>query len=656
MTTPSRTAPLTTLLPARDTVATPHHPQHTLPRLAAPCLALLLLLLGPAVTRATTRQTPATPPPASSPALLAPPAPAGPTAADALAALRLARATINLWATPIAAEQADPATLLQAQGVAIVLRFDGQIVGRAALLAPPGKFIRVIDAIAEAQAEAARRLAPRLESIPAAKHTEGLAALARSMTISVELAGPLTFITADDAEGVEDQVPWMLHGVAARLIDRLAPVYPTAMMHANIGPATALQQAASTLTGRAELALLTPEQLRREHEIILYRFPVIHAAEPSPEAPPEILYRGQRLIDRTAIDSITELATFADTLADALARSILHPDAPLADHPLARTAIDAPAATADPIVSAMALVALDRYLALRPSTPAPPASVLAQARKARDAVEQRALSTAATSPPAAALVALTLRRAGTPLPPPISRAVLDALAPDTTGPDIFSPELPPGSHALLAWAQPDPARRADALRAAFIPPGGLTSAPAVNARLTSQMPWIVMAELDTHTTAPDAPIPSAAALRQVRTAAWDNQLAPHDATGAQQDLIGGLLFPGSRQPLPTWHTARVIAALAPMLADERLTPPPPAPDRAAEIVRLLSAMRFLRQLQVDRTMQWTLADPSTTLGAMRPSVFDQRTSPEATSMTLLATTELLRAIDTLAKPTEQPGK
>jgi hypothetical protein len=564
-----------------------------------------------------------------------------------LAALRLTRATINLWATP-AADERDPATLLQAQGVAIVLRFDGQIVGRASLLAPPGKMIRLTDAITHAQAEATRRLAPRLESLPADKRTEGLAALARSMTISVELAGPLTFITADDDEGVEDQVPWMLQGVAARLVDRLSPVFPTAMMHANIGPATALQQAASTLTGRAELALLTPEQLRRQHEIILYRFPVQHAAEPTPEAPPEILYRGQRLIDRTAIDSITELATFADTLADALARSILHPDAPLADHPLARTTADAPAEpSTDPIVSAMALMALDRYLALRPSppsTPAAPASVLAQARKARDIVEQRALSTAATSPPAAALVALTLRRAGAPLPAPNNRAVLDALVPDATGPDIFSPDLPPGAHALLAWAQPDPARRAAALRAAFIPPGGLTSAPAVNARLTSQMPWILLAELDA--AAPDAPIPAAAALRQVRTAAWDNQLAPHDATPAQQDLIGGLLFPGSRQPLPSWHTARLVAALAPMLADDRTTPPA---DRPAEIVRLLSAMRFLRQLQVDRTMQWTLADPTTTLGALRPSVFDQRTSPEATSMTLLATTELLRAIDTLAK-------
>jgi len=154
-------------------------------------------------------------------------------------------------------------------------------------------------------------------------------------------------------------------------------------------------------------------------------------------------------------------------------------------------------------------------------------------------------------------------------------------------------------------------------------------------------------------TAPDQALPAAAALRQMRTAIWQNQLQPLDATAAQQDLIGGILVPGSREPLPSWQTARIIASLCTMLGDPRLTSPE---ERNAEIVRLLNAMRFLRQLQVDRTLLWLCGNPDATLGASRPSVFDQRTSADATSMSLLATLELLASIQTLsAAPTSPPA-
>jgi hypothetical protein len=82
-----------------------------------------------------------------------------------------------------------------------------------------------------------------------------------------------------------------------------------------------------------------------------------------------------------------------------------------------------------------------------------------------------------------------------------------------------------------------------------------------------------------------------------------------------------------------------------MMADDRLTG---KDERGAEIVRLLASARFLRQLQVDRTLAWLAEDPQATLGGVRPSVFDQRVSAEATSMTLLAVVELLKAIDALS--------
>jgi hypothetical protein len=407
------------------------------------------------------------------------------------------------------------------------------------------------------------------------------------------------------------------------------------MQMANLGPAEGLGQAVSRATGQATLALLEPGELRSKHQVRLYRFAVVHAVEPSPDAPAEVLYRGQRLIDQTQIDDVPALRAFADTLADQLSRNTAPGTPPVGMQPIGPSAQIEPAT---PRQAAAIALALSSYVAVRAGNrqaPAP-AEVLARAERAASIVAGWAAASPETKadPAACAMLALAL---GTDAPEEIKLVVAGAFMQATEAmPAGFAETVPVNARGLLALAQPTPQLRADATRAAF---AGQTPATVI-----AMMPWLAWAELGTPGTIAGT-VPAASALRQMRTQVWQNQLAAVDAREDRRDLVGGILIPGSRHPLPSWQSARAVAALATMMADDRLTG---KDERGAEIVRLLASARFLRQLQVDRTLAWLAEDPQATLGGVRPSVFDQRVSAEATSMTLLAVVELLKAIDALS--------
>jgi len=115
-----------------------------------------------------------------------------------------------------------------------------------------------------------------------------------------------------------------------------------------------------------------------------------------------------------------------------------------------------------------------------------------------------------------------------------------------------------------------------------------------------------------------------------------------DAGPDAQDLVGGIVVPGGGPPLPTWQTARLVAFLATMLGEPELTTPK---ERPGEIVRLLAAARFLRQLQVDDTLGWMCNDAALVKGGIRNATWDQRTQTDATAMALLAVLETIKGIE-----------
>lgn len=572
-----------------------------------------------------------------------------PTPAQALGVLARARLMLTSWGQPSASTS--PA-LQPVPGAAVVLRFQGQIVGRASSLAGPGQTIDPLGVIGQAMNEAENRLPVRGDKLDEdqaqARRFAKLRLLAPEVTISVELAGPLTMLEAPTYAQVEAEVPWMLSGLAAQLIGQaggqavgpggeqpVAGVFPSFMQMANLGPAEGLGQAVSRATGQATLALLEPGELRSKHQVRLYRFAVVHAVEPSPDAPAEVLYRGQRLIDQTQIDDVPALRAFADTLADQLSRNTAPGTPPVGMQPIGPSAQIEPAT---PRQAAAIALALSSYVAVRGGNrqAPPPAEVLARAERAASIIAGWAAASPEikADPATCAMLALAL---GTDAPQEINLVVAGAFIQATEAmPAGFAESVPVNARGLLALAQPTPQLRADATRAAF--------AGQTPATVTAMMPWLAWAELGTPGTVAGT-VPAASALRQMRTQVWQNQLAAVDAREDRRDLVGGILIPGSRHPLPSWQSARAVAALATMMADDRLTG---KDERGAEIVRLLASARFLRQLQVDRTLAWLAEDPQATLGGVRPSVFDQRVSAEATSMTLLAIVELLKAIDALS--------
>jgi hypothetical protein len=153
-------------------------------------------------------------------------------------------------------------------------------------------------------------------------------------------------------------------------------------------------------------------------------------------------------------------------------------------------------------------------------------------------------------------------------------------------------------------------------------------------------------------------LPSALALRHMRDQCWEHQLQITDADEDTLDMVGGIVLSSGvgkgGTPYPTWQCVRPLAFIATMLGDPRLTEPQ---ERPAQIAHLMQAARFLRQLQVDESSAWMYPDPKLAFGGVRASTWDNSLPVDATSMTLLCVTELLKSLDELAKqPAPAPAQ
>jgi hypothetical protein len=155
------------------------------------------------------------------------------------------------------------------------------------------------------------------------------------------------------------------------------------------------------------------------------------------------------------------------------------------------------------------------------------------------------------------------------------------------------------------------------------------------------MPWLGWADVALHRS---GELPAAVALREMRSQLWAHQLKAQDLSADDPDLAGGIVFTTNRQPLPTWQAARPLAFVATMLGDPRLTE---EQEVAGETVRLLEALRYLRQLTASEAEAHLYKDPARAIGGVRASVFDQRMPPEATAMTLMTVCETIKSLEAI---------
>lgn len=562
---------------------------------------------------------------------------------------------VRKWSIP-EPDQLAP-TLPKSHAVCVTLRFAGKVIGRGQAIADPsiailgGNALILRTAAVDAMQQAGQRL-PINPNNPERSVSEQFRLFAQEITVSLELAGPLTPMEHETWALAELGLLPGLDGVCLTTpsstvhpISERYAVFPSQMLLTNTLPHRALGGLIATTLGEggAAAALDEPKVIRDRHGLRFSSFRCVHLAQPAPGREPVFLFRGQRLVPPL---SHADLRLMADNLA-------AH---------LIKRAPSAPPEQCDPLQTALAAYALTRYASLGPDA--------RHTLAARDAIERLKEKFGAVSGHDSDNQRHTLLTA-------------QALAQRTFAQrgDIAATQ---GIHALpstlvseRASAMPAPLR--SLYLHAYI---GAISAPPVkptadqlgtvsNLLLTtwtsvpaeqrvSLLPWFVWAADELKQVDPGSTLEFATPLRELRTLVWKHQLSLSDTGPDAQDCIGGVLLTkgitqGQGAALPTWQCVRPIAALATMLRQRPVTD---LNERPLELARLMSAMRFFRQLQVDETSVWLYTDFSKGdvggLGGVRASSWDSSQPIDATSLTLLATVELLHSLNDLATPTVEP--
>lgn len=526
----------------------------------------------------------------------------------------------------------DATELPAVYGCSVVVRLAGEIVGRGSAIGGPGA-VPATGRIAEAAKAAWENAEPRL---PVRGTGEPRAAMLRmlrqDLLISLELSGPPMRINANAYGDFDATLQPGLDGLLAALGDHVGAVFPGTAASGNIMPSEAARRSVGIVAaiargdagGGATVVLTEPAELEKKQGITLYRFRTTHVAQWRADKGPELLYRGQKLVLQSDVDQVAELWHTADRLAGHLANRTggwMEQTVSLATG--ATETPDEPAFSV-----AVAKVALDRYLAAR-GNDAIADSVRARLPRWESALATRAQLVESPTVDAGALLAGS----------PITTAAAARLHASVAAADPLS------EHSIIAFA----------LVSTSSAPGLWPEAAADGRSLTrrvfsrctpgtlgSHMPWIGWAELDARSRDKVEDLPSAPALREMRNLIWKHQFQAVDAGPDGQDMVGGIVVPGSNRPLPTWQTARLVAFLGTMLGEPALTS---KQERGAEVVKLLGAARYLRQLQVDDSLGWLCNDATMAKGGLRNATWDQRTQADGTAMGLLAVLEIIKGIE-----------
>ena len=568
--------------------------------------------------------------PQASSLLAAPPSPA-----EAMDVYRTIEPWVRGWAVP------DDDALVEVPAASVTLRLAGRIIGRGN--DTTGDDRTIARAVRSALAEARDRLPIDRDAL----YAEHLQEAAGRVTISIELAGSLVPFRPESLGRISTDLDAGLDGVGLRVGDRVGVIFPARMLATNTPPGSAAGSLASRLLDDPTAGLVQPAELRKNHGAVYYHFRTTHLAQPAPGQLPIFLHRGGRIVGNDAINTAM-LRRFADGMADHLRRRLWPGPEPLGMlGPYDPCQGDYTPLNASPREQALVAWALLRYA----STPG-----VGDAEQARTAAAKLIADLAVVAedepppwdePASAAMCVLALTELQYTQPLPDSLSDLDrhcsrAVASSIDEQGHFSDDVPGPERCLLAHALARLSRRdagvsmqaaTAAVRGVFMdtPPG----------RLVSQMPWLGWAELELATDA----VPSAVALREMRSTMWHFQMTPMDAGPDNADLVGGIVFPSAPNPLPSWQSARPAAVIATMLADGRLTEPG---EVSAELAHLLGLARFLRQLAADEATGFMYADPSRSAWGVRRALWDQRMPADATAMTLLSVTETLRSLRALS--------
>ncbi|MDX9912442.1 MAG: hypothetical protein RBS39_11480 [Phycisphaerales bacterium] len=551
------------------------------------------------------------------PALVAGRASAQESRADqAIVAWKRVRAMVDAWEAPLRAESSTPG----ADAVAVVLRYEGRVVGRGVAVSAGGRD----DALSRATSQALDRVESSLRIVPDATWPERSCELSARLMVSLELAGNAAPCPPEKLESPWLGAPPATRAVIVRARGQSEAMFPEAMINSGLDASSAARGLASRVVG-ASGALRPLPEITRTYALDVLLAPVTHVAQLEPAGPPVFLHRAARPIAPGSTDAraIAELRT---TCADALARMLAAPrDTPgsaigastwfergLASLAIAWHAVNLPEGNQRD--AAIALIAAQ----------------VEAASQQPDAVAKEAPATAAVW---SALLRMPLGIEAVALRSACDGALDDARRPGVTIPDI---QLGYVAWALCVRAGAGDLTPEDAepvLRSVYesTPPG----------LLVTHWPWLVWGENELAHARGDGAIPALPAIRAARDAVWKSQLSPGEATLDERDLLGAFVFTAGGERLPDWQTLRPLAAMVDMLADDRFTP---SADRPMELVRILDALRFVRQLQITPDAMWASGDAGAFPGALRGSPWTSAPRVPPTAYALITAVELERSL------------
>jgi hypothetical protein len=164
-------------------------------------------------------------------------------------------------------------------------------------------------------------------------------------------------------------------------------------------------------------------------------------------------------------------------------------------------------------------------------------------------------------------------------------------------------------------------------------------------QIPALLPWAGWAEIaladSRFRKGADGAIPSALALREMRRMMHQHQVTPANFGAAHPDLVGGVVFTAGESPLPSWQCLRPLTFLATMLRDERFTD---EQERAEATAAVVAGLRFLMELTVDETDAHLFPRRDALVGGVRCALWDSTMPLDATSMGLVFVCEALESL------------
>lgn len=520
--------------------------------------------------------------------------------------------------------------------ICVTLRYGGRIVGRSVEVGGPDAMERAArDAMKDASAFFGEKGKPQNAS---------------RIAILFEAAGALIPYEPTSYDDTDLEIPAGIDGVGARVGEgdrqRLRIVFPSMMLTFGHGaertvgsggqsPGDALAACAANVLEDPAVGIRSdgandPTKLMKDRKVTFYRFEVSQLAQISPAEAPVFLYRQGKVVQERDV-SVASMKSWADGLANhLLSRISIHDKGALVSglySPISGASV-VRAEIAEQALIGMALARASQSGVLS-------ADAATRAREGARAIvrdlaapdgEKRKIE---TSPIASAALLLTVQSLA--IEAPEAKETLTSAARTVRG-LLEGTVRAPSVSALGAWAAAGAENKPELAAAAKAGVPAIFRVAPVE-KLAAAMPWIVMAARSIE---PSGEIASGPALDAWRDLVFRFAMKPQDAGSDGEDLVGGFVITGSRAPLPSAQSLRVIAGLAAMLNDERLTPPA---QRAKEIARLVPSLRFLRQLMGDEYNGAMFVDPLRAEWGVRNSLWDQRMSGEASALALIALCE-----------------